>query len=356
MTQAKRPLISVLVPAYNVETYLPRCLDSLIAQTLPGLEIIVVNDGSTDTTGAILDGYACRFPGIIHAVHKENGGISAARNTALAMATGEYIGFMDSDDAAVPEMYESLEATARRLKADLVCCGREDIRGDDGGGAPITFLPAPIEDVVDIREHPEALTSMSPFLWDKLFRHEVIRAHGLRFREDINFCEDFLFVLCYLLRAGRMASIREPLYLYTVSRQGAMTSTYGANILQIPVAFRGILAALSEAGGTEAFLAALLPAFARIYVHRLDAFIHYDDAALQGQIVHAFRVFFDESYPGEWKAAVRAYRARGSLLRRCLNAYRISPPLLWLYIHLPRGLLRRAKAFLCRLGRAPTPA
>ena len=105
----KEPLISVIVPIYNVETYLPQCLDSIIVQTWNNLEIILINDGSTDNSGHICDAYVAK-DSRIKVVHKSNGGLSAARNSGLDIANGEYIGFVDSDDWIEPTMYENLFA------------------------------------------------------------------------------------------------------------------------------------------------------------------------------------------------------------------------------------------------------
>ena len=115
-------MISVIVPVYNVESYLPKCLDSIIAQTYTDLEILVIDDGSTDRCGAICDSYAERDRRI-RVFHTENRGLSAARNLGLDHAKGEYIGFVDSDDWIEPDMYEVLLRKAEETGADIVECG-----------------------------------------------------------------------------------------------------------------------------------------------------------------------------------------------------------------------------------------
>lgn len=116
--------ISVVVPAYNTEAWLPRSLDSLLAQTYENLEIIVVNDGSTDDTGSVLDAYAAEHPQI-KVIHKENGGVTSARLRGVAEATGEWIGFMDGDDLIAPEMYQHLMDNAVRYGSDISHCGHQ---------------------------------------------------------------------------------------------------------------------------------------------------------------------------------------------------------------------------------------
>lgn len=114
--------ISVVIPAYNIESYLGRCLDSLLAQSYPELEIIVTDDGSSDGTGALLDRYAAEYPKII-AIHQKNGGVTAARLAALKRAKGDYIGFVDGDDLVDREMFQTLIADAEEYDADIAHCG-----------------------------------------------------------------------------------------------------------------------------------------------------------------------------------------------------------------------------------------
>ncbi len=123
-------LISVIVPVYNLEQYLGRCLDSLFAQTHRELEVIAVDDGSTDSSPKILDEYAQREPRL-KVIHKPNGGVSSARNAGLAAATGDFIGFCDGDDIVEPGMYERLLANLLKYDADISHCGM-CIEGLDG--------------------------------------------------------------------------------------------------------------------------------------------------------------------------------------------------------------------------------
>ena len=124
-----KPKIPVLVPAYNVALWLPSCLDSILAQTYQNLEIIVVNDGSTDNTGTILDSYA-KKNGRIVAIHQKNAGLVAARETGIAHATGDYVTFVDGDDTIAPDMYEHLMANALKYKADISHCGMDFVFPD----------------------------------------------------------------------------------------------------------------------------------------------------------------------------------------------------------------------------------
>ena len=119
----EKTLISVLVPAYNVEQYIYQCIDSILGQTYSNLEIIIVNDGSTDKTGNILDVYA-KKDDRIKVVHKKNEGLVMARRDALDLMQGEYVGFVDSDDWIEPNMYEELYEAMVDTDADIVTSGR----------------------------------------------------------------------------------------------------------------------------------------------------------------------------------------------------------------------------------------
>lgn len=117
-----KPKISVIVPAYNVAPWIGRCLDSILAQSYQNLEIIVINDGSTDETGKIIDGYAAK-DGRIVTVHQENAGLVEAREVGIARATGEFVTFVDGDDEIEPDMYERLLNNALKFEAEISHCG-----------------------------------------------------------------------------------------------------------------------------------------------------------------------------------------------------------------------------------------
>ena len=119
-------LLSIIVPVYKVESYLARCVDSILAQTVSDFELILVDDGSPDRCGAICDEYAARDPRV-RVIHKENGGLSSARNAGIDIARGQWLGFVDSDDWITPDCYEKLLACAQRQNVKLVCAGRWDV-------------------------------------------------------------------------------------------------------------------------------------------------------------------------------------------------------------------------------------
>ncbi len=202
--------LSVIVPVYNVEPYLPACLDSLLAQTLDDYEILLVDDGSTDASGKIADRYAQEHPGLIQCLHVDNGGQGRARNFALPLAKGEYLGFVDSDDWILPEMYERLCGCADETGADVAVCDFLE-KYDDGSEK---LAPAALQ------EHP---LSFAGSCCNKVFRASLVR--GLRFPEGLWY-EDFFFSAVLLMRSRRTEYIREPMYIY---RRGQPSTMHNNN-------------------------------------------------------------------------------------------------------------------------------
>lgn len=208
--------ISVIVPVYNCEAYLPALLDSVLTQTYQNFEIILVNDGSRDGSGAICDDYAAK-DSRIRVIHQENRGVSHARNRGLAMAAGDVVSFIDSDDTLEPEMYELLVNTMQEHGADIAHCGYKHIVGEEIRLVHDTkrVIPQTTEEALD------CFVSGRLFgggLWNKLFRLELIR--DLTFREDLKINEDVLFNFQAFSRAKKSVFADFALYNY-VARFGA---------------------------------------------------------------------------------------------------------------------------------------
>ena len=210
-------LVSVIVPVYNVEPYLPRCLDSLLDQTYEHIEIIVVNDGSTDGSGEICRAYAQKHAQIAYHA-KENEGISATRNFGLERACGEYVMFVDSDDHIDADMVSRMVDVMEREQADLVQCAyRMDYRFG------VLRRKAPKDRVWD---HIEALHALlrnrevNNFVWAKLYRRTLIG--DLRFSTDWKGFEDVCFSVQIFLRAKRFVTMHDRLYHYVQHRGSFM--------------------------------------------------------------------------------------------------------------------------------------
>lgn len=204
-------LLSVIVPVYNVEQYLPRCVDSILAQTYPNLEIILVDDGAQDASGKICDDYAARDPRI-RVIHKENGGLSSARNAGLDAARGEYLAFVNSDDWIEPDAYEAMLALARKYGEKLVCAGRYDVDGRTGQ-RQLGLCPQKEERITG-----EEMAGRI-FLWDgcdssacdKLYHRSLFRE--LRYPEG-KVCEDVPVTYRIALQAEQVVLCDKPFYNY----------------------------------------------------------------------------------------------------------------------------------------------
>jgi glycosyltransferase involved in cell wall biosynthesis len=234
-------LISLIVPVYNAEKFLPRCLESIRNQTHRDLEIILVNDGSTDRSGLICDEYAQRDNRFI-VIHKENGGVSSARNAALNIVNGTYIGFIDPDDWIEPIMFEKLYELIQKNQADISMCGyiRESADGN--------ILKEPIIPDVRILNKIEALNNILDvngfrgFLWNKLFSSKLFQKESeIHFDENIHFCEDLLFCCKSILNAENIVYDSKPYYHYIIHDNNASKSKYSLKKLTALDALENII-------------------------------------------------------------------------------------------------------------------
>ncbi len=213
--------ISVIVPVYNVEQYLPKCVDSLLAQTYENLEIILVDDGSPDGSGGICDAYAEKDPRI-KVIHKENGGLSSARNAGLDIAQGEYIAFVDSDDWVEPEAYKYLLGLARKYGVKLVCAGRYDV--EEKTGEKTQGLCPPMEEKISSEELVRRIflwDNVDSAAWDKLYHRSLL--------EDIRYplgviCEDVPTTYRIALKTDQVVMGNKPIYNY-LHRSGSITKS-----------------------------------------------------------------------------------------------------------------------------------
>lgn len=204
-----QPFVSVCVPVYNVEKDLPRCLESLINQTLKEIEIIVVDDGSTDNSGQICDEYA-RKDSRIKVIHKPNGGLASARQVALELVRGEYYTVCDSDDWVEPDMYEALYNKAKSADADLVL-SRYYINYPDGKQTESESYCF-VNQELYIRDVMSG--KASPSTWSKLFKVATIKRNNITYEPGINLGEDALFLFKLLISPIKIETIDAPFYHY----------------------------------------------------------------------------------------------------------------------------------------------
>ena len=225
----KCPTVSIIVPVYNAQKTLRRCIDSVLNQIFSDFELLLVDDGSQDESGEICDSYAFRDERV-KVFHNENSGVSAARNFALDQARGEYLQFLDSDDWITSDATQQLIRVAGKHDCDMVISDfyrvineRVSVKGDIE------------ESTVMNREEFAAHMLENPadfyygVLWNKLYRRSIVEANALRMNPNISWCEDFLFNLEYIRYANRFYALNVPIYYY-VKTKGSLVSQ-GRNIL-----------------------------------------------------------------------------------------------------------------------------
>ncbi|MFC4320723.1 glycosyltransferase family 2 protein [Litchfieldia salsa] len=242
-----RPKISIIVPIYNVEQYLNRCFNSLLSQTLKDIEIIAVNDGSTDSSLKTVEQLAANDNRIV-VIDKVNGGVSSARNEGLSKANGEYIGFVDPDDWVDSTMYETLYSIAEREKSDIVMCSymrefgshskekkfnlpeKTTFHNEEVRDKVLRRLVGPINEEI---ANPELLDAWGT-VWSKLYKTEIIKNNKIQFKDlqEIGSNEDSLFNIEAVYHAKTFTFFNRPFYHYWRANIASETSGYKPDLMK----------------------------------------------------------------------------------------------------------------------------
>lgn len=212
------PFVSIIVPIYNAEKYLRECLSSLEDQTLSNIEVVMVDDVSTDGSRIIMQEFAAKDNRFKAIFNSENSKVSKTRNEGLEVATGEYVGFMDSDDYADPKMYEKMYNAATKNSVEIVSIGYHSV--DDEGHK--------LQTVKSVFEEGEAINHDAVkrviskahvnkflwFTWRNIYKRSLVVENNIRYDEDVSFGEDNIFNLYAFYHADGVFAINEPLYFY----------------------------------------------------------------------------------------------------------------------------------------------
>lgn len=255
--------VSVVIPVYNMEAYLDRCVKSVLAQTLPNIEIILVDDGGSDRSVSMCDDYAVAYPDRIRVIHKENGGLTSAWKAGSAAARGRYIGYVDSDDYILPDMYEKMFDRIEEEQADIACCGLHHVyednsheEWDDQMDFPQdVFEPATLEqDMYPVlindgsfmgrRLHPNRVT--------KLVRASLVKKNLNLCSDAVSIGEDFQFSLCIFLDAGKVVVLKDYFPYYYYMNNASMTMKYDPDYMKkIKIMKENLLRISKEKGGYD---------------------------------------------------------------------------------------------------------
>lgn len=316
-----KPLISVIVPVYNVAPYLDRCVESIVGQTYTQLEIILVDDGSTDGSGALCDGWAAR-DARISVVHKENGGASDARNAGVARAQGDYIGLVDSDDVLHPAMYASLYDILQRGDAQIAECRL--VPFGDGDALPAWDGTEPVGQPFEVLSAQQALQEL--ICWRKCRQTPTNKLYEAAYVRQIPFAvgkinEDEFWTYRVFALARRVAYTDAVLYYYYQRENSIMHVPYSAKRLDGLEAFGERMHFVREhfpaldADATAAYLSACMYHYQAICRNSdIDA-----DGALREMLIGRYRAV-EAPYR---RAALRTFsKARHRLW---LRAFRICP-------------------------------
>lgn len=222
--------ISVIVPVYNVEKHLEKCLESLVNQSLSDLEILVINDGSTDGSQKIIELYQNNYPEKVFGFYKENGGLSDARNFGIERANGAYLGFVDGDDFVSPCMFSEMYALAEKHQAEMVICNLQKVDEDENVVQQLTQIPN-LPEKIKLEDHFSIFSDVSYFACNKIFKASLFKDE--RFKKGIHF-EDIELIPKLLLQCNTIAQTQSFYYQY-LERANSISKTHtekGLDILQ----------------------------------------------------------------------------------------------------------------------------
>ena len=207
--------VSVIVPVYNVEQYLDKCLNSLVNQTLKDMEIIVINDGSKDNSKSIIDDYQAKYPKLIKTIHQSNQGISVARNKGLQKAKGKYISFVDSDDYIAKDMLKKAYDYIEKKQSDIVVWNYYEV---NELGEIIREELLPTFKDTNLENDPKLLFTINPAPWNKLYKRSLF--DNVRFPNDRTKYEDLMTISKVLLNANKISKLEQSYNYYLIRNNG----------------------------------------------------------------------------------------------------------------------------------------
>lgn len=254
--------VSVVIPVYNMEKYLERCVESVLAQTLKEIEIILVDDGGSDRSVQMCDEYKKKYSNII-VLHKENGGLTSAWKAGSKLANGAYIGYVDSDDFIEPNMYERLYDAVKKNDADIACCGLKHIYENDSNRMWTEQMEFP-QDVFDVKDLKEQVfpvlindgsfmgRHLQPNRVTKLVRKELVLSNLEMCNDSVSIGEDYQFSLCMFLDAEKVVILRDFFPYYYYMNDDSMTMKHDQNYMQkIKVMKENLTRISREKGGYD---------------------------------------------------------------------------------------------------------
>ena len=282
--------LSIIVPVYGVEKYIDKCLNSLVKQSLKEIEIIVVNDGTKDNSQKIIDKYVKKYPDKIKSYIKENGGQGSARNYGLKKATGEYIGYVDSDDFVEKDMYKKLYNKAKENNYDIVVCGNYNVSEDYQNKNIDAFINNYNTDLENIFFGKMAV-------WNKIYKRDILIKNKLEFKEKVWY-EDLAFTLKAIMNSNTFAFIDEPLYDYLIREGSTMNNSNVQRNLEILDAFNDILSYIKHNKKEEYFSKIEFLAIDHIYISAIVRVLKAEtDDKVKRETINKLIDYMNTSFP-----------------------------------------------------------
>lgn len=285
--------VSVIVPVYNTEKYLRRCLDSLVNQTLQELEIVLVNDGSTDNSPDILKEYEEKYPEKIVVIHKENGGQATARNLGIRKCSGTYVGFVDSDDYVDTAMFETMFRTAQENDCDMVECHYHYVQESEKGDREL----ATRGNIRQYKDRKDMFINPMTCPWNKLFKRELLLQEGLEFPEGLIY-EDTAFCIKVIPYIKKERFVDKPFVYYILRGTSTMNANKSRKVADIFPVLENILIFYRDKGFYEEYKEELEYFCVKILLcSSLSRIGRVPDRALQEELLDQTFAFIEEYFP-----------------------------------------------------------
>jgi len=303
------PKISVIVPVYNVENYIRKCLETLVGQTLEEIEIIIVNDGTKDNSMSIVKEFADKYPQKIVILEKENGGLSDARNYAIPHAKGEYIAFLDSDDYIEKNMYQDMYEIAKKENSDMVEC---DFYWE---------YPNKIKtDIGEIYEgKKEMLEKVRVVAWNKLIKREILKQTQITFPVGYHY-EDVEFTYQLIPYLEKVSFLKKPCIHY-VQREGSISNSQNERTKEIFDILEHVINFYQEKGFYEEFQEQLEYIYARfLFCSSFLRMVKIQDKKIRNELLKRTWENVNQKFPNWKKNKILKERKSGkNLYMRTLN-------------------------------------
>ena len=284
------PKVSVIVPFYNVEKYIEKCLESLVNQTLQDIEIIIVNDGSKDNSKKIVQKYIERYPQKIKYLEKENGGLSDARNYAIPHATGEYVAFLDSDDYVELNTYEEMYDIAEKENSDMVECDF------------IWEYPNKSKEDIGIiyKGKYEAIEKIRVVAWNKLIKRNILEETKIQFPKGYRY-EDVEFTYKLITYLDKISFLKKPCIHY-IQREKSISNTQNERTKEIFDVFENVFKFYKEKNIFEQYHKELEYTYARVLLcSSLKRMCKVNDKKIKKQLLNQTWDNLNSKFPN-WKS------------------------------------------------------